>query len=161
MADMTSLLAFLPESNAFHTPFKIELLDLDFGDSDNAAMLATGTHNVFTIEQGKALLGAYGVVEDAVTSGGSATVQFKVGSDTLTGALPVANLAAGDSFTIATGSVTGTTSVASYAKSAADTLDIAVATAALTAGRILVYLIVADVEAAVDGKIAYDTPLQS
>lgn len=105
------------------------------------------THNIVPIPVGEALAFAIGYVETAFTSAGSSTHQFQVGSDTLTGAIPKANLAAGDVIMIGFDANDDTTSAAKYAKSAADTLDVAVGTAAVTAGKLYLQCFFVDVNA--------------
>lgn len=109
------------------------------------------THNLITIPVGKALVGATVIVQEACTSDGSATVQFKIGSETLTAAIPVASLGVGAVIKLEFNTYSGTGTVAdtaatitaidvsggttSYIAATADTLDMAVGTAALTAGK--------------------------
>jgi len=64
-----------------------------------------------------------------VTSGGSATVQLKAGSTNLTGAIAIADLAG-----LTAPALAG--SVAAIKLSAASELSLAIATAALTAGKV-------------------------
>lgn len=110
-------------------------------------------HNLITIPAGKALVSCKVIVQDEFTSDGSATVQFKIGSEVLTGLIPVASLVAGAVInlnfnvwsgvgTVATStcaltSASPTGGTVSYIKATDDTLDMGVATAALTAGKFI------------------------
>ena len=89
-----------------------------------------------TIPVGDAFVGGYVIVTTAFTSGGSATLRFSINGDTLTGLLPKADLAIGDVITLQATDVDGTAGVEGFAVAAAATLDVAVATAAITAGAI-------------------------
>lgn len=117
------------------------------------ALKTVATHNLIEIPAGKALVGCRVLIQTAFTSDGSATVQFKIGSEVLTAAIPVASLVEGavinlnfntwsGAGTVAT-STCALTSAApsggtvSYIKTTADTLDMAVAVAALTAGKFI------------------------
>ena len=96
---------------------------------------AASTHQVIDIPKGFALVGGYFAVETTFT--GFTSLQFKVGSDTLSGAIITAALVAGDVGEFSVGSVTGITTVASYAKAAADTLDV-LTVGTLTAGVMVI-----------------------
>jgi hypothetical protein len=67
---------------------------------------ATGTHNILPIGLGEALVSVICYVNTAFASGGSATITFQVGSDQLSGVIPVANLSAGKIFNL--GAMLGT-----------------------------------------------------
>jgi hypothetical protein len=133
-----------PTRFEFQQPVRYETYEINVIDADYSGIETVGTHNLVTVSAGQALVGASLMVEDAVTSGGSATVKFNCGDD-LTGAIPVANLAAGDVVNFTFGATTGT--VATYAKTADKTLNMTVATAALTAGKFVLVLGFIDVKA--------------
>jgi hypothetical protein len=143
--DITALVEQKKTNNTFHNLFEQHIYDIDVANSDFEGIETVATHNLVTIPEGKALVKGFAVVKDAVTSDGNATVQFKVGSDTLTGAVAKANLAAGDVIELSPNDADGTGGVAGYAAAAADTLDMTVGTAALTAGRFLLVLEFIDV----------------
>ena len=128
-------------SNArYEQPYETRVYTFDVTDAEFDGIETVATHNIAPIEEGYALIGGCGIVSTAVTSAGSATLKFQVGSDALTGAIPKANLAAGDVFRLLFAESASTESKALYAASAADTLDMVVGTAALTAGKITLVL---------------------
>jgi hypothetical protein len=120
--------------------------DIDLANADYAGVKTVATHNLAPIPEGFALVKAFVVVEDAITSDGNATLTFSVGSDALSGAVAKAGLAAGDVVELSVSDADGTAGKATYAKSAADTLDVAVGVAALTAGRFILVMELLDVE---------------
>ena len=129
----------------FQSVYETVVYDIDVTTSAYTGIESVETHNLVPIPVGKALVGGYAVVYTAVTSDGSATVQFTVGSETLTGALPKADLAKGDVIRLSVGDKEDTAGAGTYAHTTADTLDWIVGTAALTAGRVILYLDFVDV----------------
>ena len=150
MADVTSSLALTPIYKDNRSSIKEKAFFLDFVD-DGAS--ATGTHNVLDVAVGECLLGGYFFVETAVTSSGSATVQFGINSDTLSGAIPKANLALGDCGVFGFHTTDDTTTHSGFAYTTAKTLDVIVGTAAITAGNLLIVAYVIDADAAVQAEI--------
>jgi len=103
MADISSTIKEIAMAKRSFSPFTA--IRGYTWDPVNDGTEATGTHNIVPINQNEALVFGYGAVDTTFTSSGSATVQFKIGSDALTGLIPKANLAAGDIFTF--GALTG------------------------------------------------------
>jgi hypothetical protein len=97
---------------------------------------ATGTHQLFEVGAQECLRSIHLVTLVAATSGGLATVQLKA-NDTLSGAVPVANLALKDSMVFGTNGTTGTTTFGGYANGTAYDVELVIGTAALTAGKFL------------------------
>ena len=147
MADtnITSLLVETPSRFEFQQPYIFKTFEIDVLNADYTGIETTGTHNIYTIPQGMALVGAKLITTTAFTSAGSATIQFAIGSDNMTGVIPIANLAAGDCVDITLSSTTSTTTTAGYADTADDTFDMTVGTAALTAGAFVLIVQLVDV----------------
>jgi len=150
MADMTSILTMV-SSDGIELPniYRYRCIDLNFGATANASMLATGTHNVMTLNRGEAITGGHYFVYTACTStSNDGTIQFKVGSDALGAAMTAdgTELAAGDVITLGTNDYEDAAGVAMYAKTAADTLDMVIATHAFTAGRILLAVQIVNIQ---------------
>ena len=108
-----------------------------------------GTHPAVDIPKGFAEIGSFAVVEETVV--GPTTVQFKHSTgDAITGAIPVANLVAGDVIPMSPGILTTVTTQAGYAKAAAQTIDLVLLGAgATTAGKIVFYRRIVRVDSAV------------
>jgi hypothetical protein len=123
---------------SLQTPFKTTVFDWD---PKRDSHLTVATHQVRDIAKGNAVVQGYLVVEEDFTSAGLATIQVQLGGDNLTGAVGKANLVAGDVVPFVLNNGTTTQSGATYAKAAADTLDIVVGTAALTAGKAKIFLV--------------------
>jgi len=154
---MTDILKTFPAANNFQNPIRYEIIDLDFGDSANSDMLAAGTHNIFDIAAGEAVVQGWGAVYTSLTSTSTDTIQFKVGAGTLTAQLGADDLDAGFVFQFNANDLEDTVGQAAlYAKSAADTLDLVVNDHALTAGRIILVVGVLDVNAAIGGNFTYE-----
>ena len=118
--------------NRHETPYQADAFVINLVDEG----YTTGTNPAIDIPVGFALVGGTVVVEDAVT--GATSLQFRLsGGDNLTGAIPIANLVAGDVRDLRTGGTTATTSVAGYAKTVALTLDIVVA-GTVNGGKIVI-----------------------
>jgi len=104
--------------------------------AENSGLLTVETHSLFVIPKGNMLTGLKVVALAAVTSGGSATLQFKASiSDTAEAihtAIAVANLAKGDVH------VLPVTAIKGYDAEADTTIQLTVAVAALTALKVLV-----------------------
>ena len=96
----------------------------------------TGTHDLFKLAPGDALVGLTVIVLTGFTSDGSATVQFKskfnASAEALKDAIAKADLAAGDVYKIAAPGVKG------YDGSYGAVIQATVGTAALTAGKALI-----------------------
>jgi hypothetical protein len=118
--------------------------DIDVTTAAFTGIETVATHDLVPIPLGYALVGGTGVVQTSF-AGSSTTVTFGVGSDALSGDIPEANLAAGDTINLDWAVAAATESKATYAKAAADTLDWTIGTAALTAGRIILVLRFLDV----------------
>ncbi len=150
MADLTSVLKATPTYKDNRSSIKEEAFFIDFVADGGSA---TGTHNVLNVGIGKALKGGRFYVIEAVTSSGSATVQFSINSNTLTGAITKANLALGDNGSFGNHAATATTTQSGYAYTTAKTLDIIVGGAVITAGKLLVIAEIEDVAAAVTAEL--------
>jgi hypothetical protein len=100
---------------------------------------AVATHNIIAVPVGFAFLDAHVVVTEAFTSGGSATVQFKTGEANFTGAVPKADLTVGEVFhlnqNLAITAVVGAPYFVDGTTVTAETIDVAIGTADLTAGK--------------------------
>jgi hypothetical protein len=110
-----------------------KITPVDDGVSSAAA------HNLITIPAKSFVRSGYVVVTTSVTSGGSATVKFGTGNIDYCGAFAKANLAANDVIALSINDQDATNSGAGYSTSA-DTFDMTVATAALTAGAFYVMI---------------------
>lgn len=103
---------------------------------------ATGTHNIITLPANSFVAGGWVVVTTAFTStSNDGTVQFKVGSATLGAAFTAdgTELAANDVIRLTANDFEDTAGSALYATSA-DTVDMVVATHAITAGAFTIML---------------------
>lgn len=104
--------------------------------SEYSGVLATGTHSLFTIPKGNLLVGLRAVALTATTSSGSATIQFKADingtAEALHTAVGKADFAAGDIINLTP------TGIKTYDGSYDTTVQVTVATAALTAFKALV-----------------------
>ena len=100
-------------------------------------ILATGTHNVIALPKGEAVTGVRVIALENTTSGGSATLQFKVdfggtAENINTSAVGIANLSAGDVHDWPVNGVKG------YDETSGAVIQLAVGSAALTAVKLLV-----------------------
>ena len=146
MADITNLLNALPSRYEFQQPIWYQTYVIDVTDPDFAGIEAIGTHELITVPEGMAVVLGHCFIEDSFTSGGAATVQLLAGTEALTGALALADIAEGKTFEFLQGKgATDTQSL--YFKSAADTIDMTVAVADLTAGKIVMIVGFVDVNA--------------
>ena len=107
------------------------------------SVTTAAAHEIFTIPANSFVAEGYVVVTTAFTSGGSATVKFGTGTKDYSGAIPVANLAANDFVKLQIMDYEDTDGGAGYSTSA-DTFDMTVATAALTAGAFTVMINIVD-----------------
>ena len=128
MADITNRKISVPGVNAAANFVKQYAYMLDF--TNLAEIAKTGTHKLVNLPAGEALMALKVVVIDKVTSGGAATVQFKVNGAAVTAA-PVALAGLGDGFTHNL-NISG---IAAYGE---NTLQLTVGTADLTGGKLLV-----------------------
>jgi len=110
-----------------------KITPVDDGVSSAAA------HNLITIPANSFVSEGYVVVTTTATSGGGATVKFGTGTKDYCGVIPVANLAANDFVKLQIMDYEDTDGGAGYSTSA-DTFDMTVATAALTAGAFYVMI---------------------
>jgi len=78
--------------NRLYTPILWKTVDVDLSKSEMASALAQGTHGIADLDDNEAVIGGFLFVSTAF-AGATATVQLKVGSTALTGAIPVATLA--------------------------------------------------------------------
>lgn len=104
--------------------------------SEFSGILGTGTHSLFTIPKGNLLVGLRAVALAATTSSGSATIQFKADinstAEALHTAVGKADFAAGDIINLLP------TAIKCYDADYPTTIQMTVATAALTAFKALV-----------------------
>lgn len=104
MADISTSVRVAKAANIHQVPWDARTYDI-VPVRDGVSSVAT--HNIIPLAAGDAFLGGYGIVLTSFTSSGSATVQFKIGSDALTEVIPVASLAAGDVIKLETGQSSG------------------------------------------------------
>jgi predicted RNA-binding protein with TRAM domain len=140
MADITSTVAEKPvgrsgESLGYWVSKKITPVD------DGVTTVAA--HNIFTIPANSFVAEGYVVFTTAVTSGGAATIKFGNATLDYCGALAKANCAVGDIFALSINDQDATDSGVGYSTSA-DTFDMTVGTAALTAGAFTVAIRIVD-----------------
>ena len=135
--------------HVFHSHIKTVAKKIDGALS--AGLWTVATHNIIQIPIGWALVGGY-IVCTTTAAGATATLQVKISdTETLTGLLPVAALAKGEVFPFRSGAVSAVVGwTNAYAHTAAQTLDIAIATAALTAGVFVVVAELVDIKAITD-----------
>lgn len=156
MADVTAILKPAPAENSFQSPVRTDVVVLDF-DATGIVDVAdqTGTHNIYNIAAGEVLLPSYAIVHTlCVSTSNTGTIQFSMG-DALSAAYTAdaTELAAGDVIQFGANDLEDTAGLASY-RTAADTLDIIIATNDFTAGKIVLVLNVLDVAAVLaQGKI--------
>lgn len=104
--------------------------------AENAGLLTVETHSLFVIPKGNMLTGLKVVALAAVTSDGSATLQFKASinstAEAIHTAIAVANLAKGDVHVLPVAAIKG------YDADNDTTIQLTVAVAALTALKVLV-----------------------
>lgn len=128
MADITNKNITVPGVNSTTNFVKQYALLLDMNTMSEIA--ETGTHDIFALPPGEALVGLKIVVIEKATSGGSATAQFKVnGSAVNTTALALAALADG---------FTHNLNVAGIAAYGENKIQLTVGSAAYTGGKFLV-----------------------
>ncbi len=144
MADMTGVLT-MTESVGVELPNAevTRVIDLNFGATANASMLATGVHNIMALNQGEAVVSGYAVVTTTCTStSNNGTIAIQVGSDLWTAAYTAdgSELAAGDVIQLSPGDLEDTDGKLGYAAAADDTLDFEIGTNAFTAGRIMLFV---------------------
>lgn len=103
---------------------------------------ATGTHNIIPVSAGD-LIYTVGIVVETAFAGATATVRWTIGSTNITGVITATDLATVGETIIAgiVPSVTATDGTTGFYVSADDTMDLIVATAALTAGKFIVEVI--------------------
>ncbi len=113
---------------------------------------ATGTHNLFPLAINEALFGIFGTVVTTFTStSNDGTVKFHVGSVDLNTAITMDGstggcLKANETIWLPIiAAVPPTASVVGMSPATADTIDITIATHAITAGRIILYVATFDV----------------
>ena len=161
MADISSAIKESPSNQNFQNPILTRTYQWDPVNGSGAGGTSTetvATHNIVAVPSGEAFLRGFFVVTEAFTSGGSATVKFLTGETDFTGAVAVAALTIGEVFELSPQvDQTATTGVGHYVDGAtvtAETIDVTIGTAALTAGKgyfVLEFLKVGDIQAAVDG----------
>ena len=140
MADITSTVAEKPigksgESLGYWVSKKVTPVD----DSVSTA----AAHEIFTIPANSFVAEGYVVFTTSVTSGGSATIKFGTGNIDYCGTFGKANCAANDVIALSINDQDATNSGAGYSTSA-DTFDMTVATAALTAGAFTIAVRIVD-----------------
>lgn len=102
------------------------------------------THDLFTIPDGYALVGGAVIVKTTLAD--TTSIKFQVNGTDLTGAVGVANLAAGDVISLEYGMQDTTDGTAGYANGSDITFDMVVV-GAITAGKFLVILDLVHVDA--------------
>lgn len=139
MADITTTIKEVRTPKVFQDPSEVRTYQWDPANDGTGG---TGTHNIIPIPEGYALLSADVVITEAFTSAGSATVKFLTGENDFTGAVPKAALTVGEVFPLLSVlDATATAGVGHYVDGTvvtAETLDVTVGTAALTAGKAII-----------------------
>jgi hypothetical protein len=128
MADITNKNIQIPgvNSDTNYVQERAYMLNMN----TNADIAAVGTHNIVALPEGEALVGLKVIVVDGVTSGGSATVQFKVNDTAINStAFTLAGLATGYVHSL---------NVAGLKGYGANTLQLTIGVAAITGGKIMV-----------------------
>lgn len=143
--------------NSVANPFEFQGIkkwvtyDLDVTKEDSG-ILTVATHNIFNVPLGWAFVEGFGVVKTSFASSGAATVTFGLSdgitSDSLTGALAIAGLAAGDVVNFAHNDVDATAGTIGYAATDGDQIyfTMTVGTEVLTAGRIILCAAFVDID---------------
>lgn len=114
---------------------------IDF--TNDADLASVFTHPIFDLAIGEAYDTLYIFVKEACTSGGAATIRFRIGTggDFLTGLIPVGNLGLGHRYKFGGTAIGGTDGIEDgFAATTAQTIQMAVGTAAMTAGKLYVVL---------------------
>jgi len=136
MADISSTIKQDITGHEFQSPYQTRVYEWD---PVNDGTSGTGTHNIAAIPEGFAFLQGAVVVTEAFTSAGSATVKFLTGEADFTGAVPKADLTIGEVFKLEQNLAINATEGAPYyvdgTTVTAETIDVTVGTAALTAGK--------------------------
>jgi hypothetical protein len=127
MADITNKNIQIPGSNS-DTNFVVERAYLlDFGI--NSEVAAAATHDLVNIPAGEVLVGLKVISVSAVTSGGAATVQFKIGGSAInSNTISLAGLAQGMVHSFAVANING---------EGEKVLQLTVGSAAITGGKLL------------------------
>lgn len=144
MADMTAILSVERRTPKFDmSAIDWKVLTLDFGLAANASMLATGTHNIMTWPAGAGLaFGKAFVVTSMASTSNDGTIKFLLnGGDDLSPAMTAdgTELVAGDSFPLGIVDYEDAAGKKCYSATAT-TLDMTIATHAMTAGKIVLVL---------------------
>lgn len=142
--DITALVAEQPGTRAFESPARMVGYKIDVLNSAFSGIEGVFTHPLVTILKGDAYIGGFAVVEKAFTSGGAATLQFLINGDAITGLIPKADLTVGEVIALDLNDIDGVAGANSFASAADITFDWKVATAALTAGAIRLYVATID-----------------
>jgi hypothetical protein len=129
-------------------PYETRVLDIS---PVTDGVTAVATHTLYSIPATKALVGFKVVcLTDLDSATNNTTVAFAVNSVALTGTVTEAGMAAGLVIAPAPTLVGATSGVDLYGDDAAMTLTMAVGTAAITAGRFLIFLDLIDITAITD-----------
>jgi hypothetical protein len=155
--DISALVRQAPSNQSEVQPVITRVFKVDFSDSRFTGITGQFAHPIAPIPLGEALIGGCIIVTTDIT-GASGTITWQIGSDTLSGLMPVDNLEKGDVHRLLFAVAAGTESKASYAHTAADTLDMDVNTTDITAGVFLLVLHYIDVATILaQGEIAPST----
>lgn len=144
--DISALVRQSPAAQTHTQPTITRVFKVDFSDARFSGIEGQFAHPIAPIPLGEALIGGCIIVTSDIT-GATGTLTWQIGSDTLTGLMPVDNLETGDVHRLLFAVAGGTESKAAYAHTTADTLDMDVNTADITAGVFLLVLHYIDVAA--------------
>jgi hypothetical protein len=128
MADITNKNIQIPgvNSDTNYVQERAYMLNMN----TNADIASVGTHKIVALPEGEALVGLKVIVVEGITSGGAATVQFKLNDAAInSSALALAGLATGYVHKL---------NVAGLKGYGANTLQLTIGTAAITGGKIMV-----------------------
>ena len=146
--DITGVVEATKAPYEFEQLHRDEVVSIDVLDADFVGIETVAAHKLVAVPEGKALVGAKVVVLEDITSGGAATVKFTIGGKDVSAAIAKAKLIQGAVIALP---LDATGDNLSYAFDAtAVTVNMTVGTAALTAGKFLLYLSYVDVAGVVE-----------
>ena len=148
MPDLTGSLNLTPTAQRNYSMIEPRTVVIDMVKE---VMLASGTYNIFTLAIGEACIGGFIAVETALLTGDS--IKVKIAADGLTGAVTDTAMGVGDIITFGNTAVAATTGYLGYAKTVADTIDIALLGSDFTAGVFVFCAYIVNVKTIIDANI--------